>query len=116
MGAAFTKDQGVCEGAEPGGDVDGATTGKVKTRKVEEPAIWVPGPIGDRAVDEGTPPEAEDDGGHDTATFKATADHDHGCAGRCELNVSVCGRTLELLGAKMVWGRLTKHQLVEAEH
>ena len=51
MVAAFTQDQGVCEGSESGRDMDGATTGKVETGKIEKPAVRIPCPIGDGAVD-----------------------------------------------------------------
>ena len=82
MVAAFTQDQGVCEGSESGRDMDGATTGKVETGKIEKPAVRIPCPIGDGAVDESTPPETKDNGGHDTTAFKAAAHHDHCCTGR----------------------------------
>lgn len=49
--------------------MNGTTSSKVVAGKVEEPAVGVPGPVGDGIVDDGGPQEHEDDGGEDATSI-----------------------------------------------
>jgi len=52
----------------------------VERRKVEEPAIGVPCPASDRAVDNGAPAEGEDEGRQNATTLESTTDDNLYCA------------------------------------
>lgn len=54
--------------------MNGTASSKVVAGKVEEPAIGVPGPVGDGVVDDGGPKEHEDDGGEDTTSISNGTD------------------------------------------
>lgn len=56
--------------------MDWPTSGIVKRGKIVEPSVTVPGPAGDRAVDNGSPNEGEQQRWKDSATLKGAADHD----------------------------------------
>jgi len=55
-------------------------TCKVERREVVEPALGVPGPAGDRAVDDRRPAEAKDEGWQDAAALEGTANDNLHCA------------------------------------
>ena len=64
----------------------GPAAGVVEGGQVVEPAVGVPGPAGDGAVDDCRPQEAEDEGGHDAAAFEGAADDElHGDSAEEEL-------------------------------
>ena len=58
----------------PRRNVHGPATGVVEGGQVVEPAVGVPGPAGDGAVDDCRPQEPENEGGHDAAAFEGAAD------------------------------------------
>lgn len=55
-------------------DLNGDTASIVENTVGEAPAVGVPDPVGERAVDEGGPAEDEDHGGNDSATLSNSAD------------------------------------------
>ena len=67
---ALSEHKGVGKGAPAAGDVDGATAGEIESRELVQPAVGVPGPACDGAVDDGGPEEAKDEGGDDTAALE----------------------------------------------
>lgn len=77
VGLSLAEDEGVGERGPAGRDVDGSSSGEVERWELVEPAVGVPGPAGDRAVDDGGPAETEDEGGDETATLEGASDHDH---------------------------------------
>lgn len=54
-------------------------TGIIERRKLEEPTIGVPGPAGNRTVDDSAPAEGEDKRRKDATTFKGTSNNDLDC-------------------------------------
>lgn len=74
VAGALAEHQGVGESASSRGDVDRTATGKVVAGEVEQPAVAVPGPVGDGVVDDGGPEKHEDHGGEDTAAISDGAD------------------------------------------
>lgn len=68
------EDPGVGESRHAGTDLDGDTTGVVEDAVLEGPAVGVPNPVCERAVDEGSPEEDEDHAGNDAATLSNGAD------------------------------------------
>lgn len=78
---ATTEDAGVCKTTDTRADFDGAATSVVKDTPFIGPAIGVPDPVGDRAVDYGCPDEAEDHSGEETAALSDAAHDD--CEGDC---------------------------------
>lgn len=54
--------------------MDGAAAGEVVVGELGEPAVGVPGPVGDGIVDDGGPDEHEDDGGEHAAAISNSAD------------------------------------------
>lgn len=60
--------------------MDRAATSEVKRWKVVQPSIGVPGPACNWAVDDRSPAESEDHGGHDATTLEATTDNEDDCA------------------------------------
>ena len=52
-------------------------TCKVQTTHSKGPSLRVPGPAGDRVVDDGGPDEDEDEHGSETGTFGETAYGEH---------------------------------------
>lgn len=75
---AFAENHAVGQGRAAGGDLDGAAAGVVEDAVFEGPAVGVPDPAGDGAVDEGGPPEGEDHGGDEAAAFGDGAHDDCG--------------------------------------
>lgn len=73
---ALAQHQRVRQRGPAAGNVHGAAAGKVERGQRVQPAAGVPGPAGDGAVDDGGPPEAEDERGHDAAALKGAAHHD----------------------------------------
>lgn len=61
VATTLAEHQGVSESGGTGGNVHGSTTGEVKTSELEYPTRWVPGPAGNRIVDDGGPDKHEDD-------------------------------------------------------
>lgn len=53
VAASLSEHEGVSECACSRGDVDGTATGKVVAGEVEQPAVSVPGPVGDGVIDDG---------------------------------------------------------------
>ena len=74
---ALPEDHAVSEGGATGGNLDGAAAGVVEDAVFVGPAVGVPDPAGDGAVDEGGPPEGEDHGGDEAAALGDGA-HDDG--------------------------------------
>ena len=56
--------------------MDRSTSSIVKGGKIVEPSVTVPGPAGDRAVDNGSPNKGEQQRWKNSATLKGAADHD----------------------------------------
>jgi hypothetical protein len=75
---AFAENHTVGQGRAAGGDLDGTAAGVVEDAVFEGPAIGVPDPAGDGAVDEGGPPEGEDHGGDEAAALGDGAHDDCG--------------------------------------
>lgn len=76
-----TEDQGVGEGGQARADLDGASASVVHDAVLEAPAVDVPGPAGDGAVDERGPEEQEDHHGEHAAAFGDGAGGDGGGGG-----------------------------------
>jgi len=74
VAAALAEHQGVGQGGGAGGDMDGGSAGEVEAAELEDPAAGVPGPAGDRVIDDGGPDEHEDEGGQHTAALCGSAD------------------------------------------
>lgn len=81
---ALAQHQRVRQRRPPTGDVHGAAAGKVERGQGVQPAVGVPRPAGDGAVDNGRPPEAEHERGHDASALKGAAHHDLDRAGAKE--------------------------------
>lgn len=73
---ALAKHEGICQTCPAGSNVDGSTASIVKLRQVEKPSVRVPGPGGNRAVDDGSPAEGKDQTGQDATALKRTSDQD----------------------------------------
>lgn len=71
----------VGEGRHTGADLDGDTASVIEDTVLETPSVGVPDPVGERAVDEGSPAKDEDHGGNDTATFGDGSDSESSCDG-----------------------------------
>lgn len=54
--------------------MDGAAAGEVVVGELGEPAVGVPGPVGNGVVDDGGPDEHEDDGGEHAAAVSDGTD------------------------------------------
>lgn len=63
-------------------NVHGSSSGKVETTHDEGPTVGIPGPVGNRVVDDGRPDEDEHHCGTEAAAFCDTADGDHGAVGK----------------------------------
>jgi hypothetical protein len=74
--ATAAKDPGVGEATDAGADLDRTAPSIVEDAPLEPPAVDVPGPAGDGAVDEGDPEEAEDHRGHHTTALGDGAHED----------------------------------------
>lgn len=70
----LAKVHGDGEGGGSRDNVDRGSSCKVETSKDEGPAVGVPGPAGDRVVDDGGPDEDEDKNGAKTATLSDGTD------------------------------------------
>lgn len=73
---SLSKDKCVCKRRPSGSNVDRSTTSKVERRQVVKPAIGVPGPASNGAVDNGSPQEGKYQGRNDAATLKGSTNHD----------------------------------------
>lgn len=73
---APAEDPRIGESGQTGANLDGAAAGVVKDAPVEGPAVDVPHPVCQRAVDERQPEEAEDHGGEHAAALRHGADHE----------------------------------------
>lgn len=71
----FPENEGIGERGKAGSDMNGSTTSVIEGGKVVEPAIPVPCPAGDRAVDDGSPDEGKEHGGEETSAFESTTNH-----------------------------------------
>lgn len=69
-----TEDPRVGERRHAGADLDGDTASVVKDTVLETPAVRVPDPVGERAVDESGPEEDEDHAGNDATSLSDGAD------------------------------------------
>jgi len=83
---ATAQDHRVREGGQTGADLDGATTGVVHDAVLVGPAVDVPRPAGEGAVDDGGPDEGEDHGRQQTAAFRNGA-HDDRSGDGAELHL-----------------------------
>lgn len=72
---SLSENHGVGESSPAGGDMHRSSTSEIERRKVEEPAIGIPCPAGNRAVDDSRPQEAKHKRRHDTSTLEATTNH-----------------------------------------
>ncbi len=63
VSGTLAEHDGESESSGTGGDVDGCATGEIETAELERPTVRIPGPVGDRVVDDGRPDEDEDDAG-----------------------------------------------------
>lgn len=70
-GAVQVEDHGV-------GDMRGCAAGKVELADDEGPAVRVPGPTGDRLVNDGGPDDYEDHEGTDFVVLRGSANSDDG--------------------------------------
>ena len=59
--------------------MDWATSCEVKSGEIVKPAVGVPGPAGDRAVDDCGPEEGEDERRNDTTSLKSATYYDLDC-------------------------------------
>ena len=66
---ALAQHKGVGETGPTGSNVDRSASCVIKRGQVEEPSVGVPGPAGDRVVDDGGPDEHEDDAGQHAAAL-----------------------------------------------
>ena len=83
---ATSEDHGVGEGRETGADFDGTTAGVIHHAPFVAPAVGVPNPAGEGAVDDGGPDEDEDHGGEEAASF-GDGTHDNGGGDSTELHL-----------------------------
>ena len=60
VAATLAEVDGDGEARGPGDDVDRSSSGEVEAAEDEDPAVGVPGPVGDGVVDDGGPDEDED--------------------------------------------------------
>ncbi len=63
------QDEGVCEGGHARANLDGSSAGIVHHAVIEAPAVDIPSPAGDGAVDESGPSEDEDEEGEHATTL-----------------------------------------------
>ena len=75
---ASAEHKAVSKGRQTGADFDGAATSIVHNAILETPAVNVPCPAGDWAIDERCPEEQEDHHGDDAASLSDST----GCNGR----------------------------------
>lgn len=76
-----TENPRVGESRDTGSNLDGTTTGVIENAVVVCPAIDVPGPAGNGAVDQGSPEEDEHHGREHATTLSDGADHESGSDG-----------------------------------
>jgi hypothetical protein len=89
---ATSEDHRVGQSGTSGNDFDRATTGIVESTPLEEPSVYVPGPVCDGAVyDRGPEPNEDHHGNQATALGNATDD-----------NSSSDGAELHLISISMV--------------
>lgn len=74
VSCASAEHQGVGERGSTGRDVDGRTTGEIETAELERPSVGVPGPVGNRIVDDCRPDKHEDDGREHSAAISCGTD------------------------------------------
>lgn len=72
------EDPGVSQGRDAGSDLDGDTTGIIEDTILKRPSVAVPHPVGQGAVDQGGPAEAEHHARDDPTTL---GDGSHSQAG-----------------------------------
>jgi len=65
--------ESVGESGSTGADMDGSTTGEVEAAHLEGPAVWVPCPVGNGVINDGSPNKEENDHGPHTSTISSTA-------------------------------------------
>lgn len=88
VSSAPPEHQGVCKGSGARGDVDGRAAGKVEATELEGPPVGVPGPVGNRIVDDCRPDEHEDDGGEHSAAIGCGTDCEGGAVGGQDMSAS----------------------------
>lgn len=76
MIATLAKNEGVCESSPTRSDMDRTTTSEIKRGEIVEPAVGIPCPASDGAVDDGAPEEGENKRRYNTATLERSTDHD----------------------------------------
>ena len=105
--ATLAQHQGVGQGSRSGSNVDGGTTGIVKTSEFVYPACRVPCPAGNGVVDDGAPDEHEDNTGEHAATLGDSTDCESNT--NCEDIVSVISFAVltlcntHVMAANMPW-------------
>ena len=94
---ATTEDHGVCERRKTGADFDGATTSIIQHAIVESPAVDIPYPASDGAVDDCGPDESKDHGRKKTPAFGNRSHNDSSSYGtELHLGLSAKGKTASL--------------------
>lgn len=82
--------------------MDRTATGKIIAGKVEEPAIGVPGPVGDGIVDDSGPEEHEDNGREDAASVGYSTDGKSRTVGVSTISLRALQGT-HVMAANMPW-------------
>lgn len=105
VAGTLSEHQRVGESGSAGADVHGGTTGEIETAHDKGPAVGVPGPVGNRVVDDGGPDKDEDDGREHAATVSSGTDSE----GRTGNQVSkiwtwrVTKKDTNVIAANMPW-------------
>lgn len=81
VAGALAEHDGEGEGGGTRRDMDGSTTGKVETTKLERPTVRIPCPVGDGIVHDGGPDENKDDAGQDAGAIYSSTDGEGGTLG-----------------------------------
>lgn len=72
---ALSKNEGIRKSTPAAGNVDRSTSSKVERWEIVEPAVGVPCPACNRAVDDCGPEEAKYQAGDDATTLERATDH-----------------------------------------
>lgn len=73
----LAQDKRICEGSPSRRNVHRSTASEIERRKIIQPSIGVPSPVGNRAINDSSPDKSEDERGNDTAALKRAANDDH---------------------------------------
>jgi len=81
-----TEDHRIGQGSETGANLNGPATGVIHNTVLVRPAVDVPGPAGQRAVDDRGPYESKDHS-WEKATALSDSSHDDSCSNAAELHL-----------------------------